>query len=118
MNKIILNDRNGSWIIDMKEIIYCEAQDCYSLFYLANGKKRVVSKTLKEFEDDLCRGTFVRVHRKYIVNMDHIRHIGKKLERCIVLSNNERLEVAVRRKKFFLRLFGRHLRKSEKRTLT
>lgn len=109
MKKILLNDRNGGTVIYMHDIIYCEAQNCYSVFYLMDGNKIMVCKTLKEFEKSLCEKSFIRVHRKYIVNMDYVKSYVRKQNSKVRMTNNTVLEIAVRRKKEFFCRFSRHI---------
>lgn len=45
------------------------------LFYLTDGSLREIPGTLTQYEPQLLgHGGFVKVHRSYLVNMDHIRH--------------------------------------------
>ena len=46
--------------------------------YTLNGLKPILSlMSLKQLEEDLPSGKFVRVHRSYIINIDKISSINK-----------------------------------------
>jgi two-component system LytT family response regulator len=109
MKKMLLNDHSGTHVVDLKDIVYCEAQDCYSVFHLNNGERKLVCKTLKEFEKGLDRTMFLRVHRKYIINMDHIKdRSGNK----VLMTNNITIEISVRKKKEFIQRFSQYIKGS------
>jgi two-component system LytT family response regulator len=59
------------------DIVKGEASDNYTTFYLTNGRKYVVSKTLKFFEDMLIDFDFSRVHKSFLVNVQHITKYKK-----------------------------------------
>lgn len=89
---------------DSRTIIYIEAERVYSIFYLVNGEKVYVRKSLNYLEGILeCAGIF-RIHRSYMINAQWIKGIekekvyvewyvdGKKVEKKI-------LPIAQRRRK-------------------
>jgi two-component system LytT family response regulator len=105
MEKIILTDRQGSVVTPLSEIIYCEAVNCYSAFYLLNGKKKLVSKTLKTFERFLCNKGFARVHRKYIINLSHVKQFNSRRPGSILMVNNSTIMLSHRRSSMFRKQF-------------
>ncbi|MFW5687644.1 MAG: LytR/AlgR family response regulator transcription factor [Bacteroidota bacterium] len=64
MVKIVVND-----------IFYIEAERNYCRIYCKN-KEYLVVMTLKEMNDKLPRGKFLRIHRSYIVNVEHIDEVS------------------------------------------
>ena len=61
------------------DIEYLEAEGAYTSVYLSSGKKKVVSKNLKYFEELLSSfEIFVKVHRSYIVNNQFIEIFHKE----------------------------------------
>lgn len=55
------------------EIIRIEAEGNYSKIFLTHGKCRMVTKTLKDFEDSLPEQSFFRVHKSHIVNLKYVK---------------------------------------------
>lgn len=67
--------RNGTniTIIPIEKIAYIEAQDDY-VCIISHGKKYLKQYTMKYLEQALPE-EFLRIHRSYIVNLDHINRI-------------------------------------------
>ncbi|PIB28501.1 LytR/AlgR family response regulator transcription factor [Maribacter sp. 4G9] len=61
-------------LIPIQEIVYFEAYDNYSFVYDLNGKKRLCDYSLLFLERRLEK-KFSRIHRKYLVNENHIKQI-------------------------------------------
>ncbi len=86
---------------DFQDISYLEGHSNYTLFYFNNGSKLLVSKTMKEYED-LLNENFVRIHKKFVINMSHLIHFDSKAEMFVLLKNGKKLNISRRRKKEFL----------------
>jgi two-component system LytT family response regulator len=71
-SRISLPTSEGVHLVNKANIIRIEAMSNYSAFILTDGKKIVVSKTLKEYEQILENDVFMRVNRSVIVNLDHV----------------------------------------------
>ena len=100
--KIALPVLNGLEFIDTSAIIKVEAENVYSIFYLSNNSKMVVSRTLKEVEKMLGHWNFMRVHKSFIINLDYITHYIKGEGGTVVLSDGSEVEVSRRSKNEFL----------------
>ena len=61
-------------LIPTQEIVYFEAYDNYSFVYDVNGQKRLCDYSLLFLEKRL-ENIFSRIHRKYLVNENHIKQI-------------------------------------------
>lgn len=61
-------------LIPIQEIVYFEAYDNYSFVYDVNGQKRICDYSLLFLEKRL-ENIFSRIHRKYLVNENHIKQI-------------------------------------------
>lgn len=75
--KLVLPQMDGFEVVKVHDIIKGEASDNYTTFYMTDGKKYVVSKTLKFFEDLLSDLDFFRVHKSYLINIQHITRYKK-----------------------------------------
>lgn len=100
--KISLPTLEGFLFIDYNDILYCEASGSYSNFYLADGRKIMVSMHLKECSMILPEVVFYRIHNSYIINVNHIVKYIKGRAGQVVLTGNIVVEVAVARKEQFL----------------
>ncbi|ODN30829.1 LytR/AlgR family response regulator transcription factor [Fervidobacterium thailandense] len=83
--------------LDPSDILYIEAFEHGAR--IATKSAEYISKTpLKELEEQLSSeglGQFVRVHRSYLVNMDHVRKISRNYfgTVALVLSNDKTIPV-------------------------
>lgn len=102
-NKISLPMQNGDFIIvDIDDILYCEADGSYTNFYTTDNKVYTTSNNLKKVESVLMQATFFRIHRSTLLNLKHVvqfNHTGE-----LVLSNKKKLLVSSRNKTNFLRI--------------
>jgi two-component system LytT family response regulator len=101
--KISIPNMNGYTVVDTKEILYCEADSCYTVFRFVNGDQLLSSRTLAEYETILNPQLFVRIHRSYIINMACIKEI-KKIG-SVVMLNGKELEISRRKKEEVLLIF-------------
>ncbi|MEM9920084.1 MAG: LytTR family DNA-binding domain-containing protein [Bacteroidota bacterium] len=101
--KIALPSLKGYSFVAVKDIIYCEAEGTYSKVYLTRQKQLLVSRNLKEIESLLAEHTFFRIHRSYLVNMDHLLEYARGEGGQVQLSNGAILPVSQRRKELFVR---------------
>ncbi len=83
------------------EIIYCESDGNYTNIYLDNGKKLLISQTLKKVEEKLPEDTFYRIHNSFIINLNQVREYLKN-DGYVVLMNEKKIPVSRNRKGFFL----------------
>lgn len=103
--KIILTDNKGQHVIILNEILYCIAEGSYTDIHLADSKVFTSTKNLKEFEDELPKELFCRIHHGHIVNITHIKEVRKGRGGSVIMSDKCELEIAVRRKDEFLKLY-------------
>ena len=103
--KITIPQQDGFEIINTADILYCKADDNYTEIYLNNNKKKLVSKTLKYFEDALNDGNFARIHKSYLVNVNEVVKYQKGKGGSVVLSNGKQLMVSASKKANLLAFF-------------
>jgi two-component system LytT family response regulator len=101
-NKITLPTGNAYEIVNVKDIIRCEAEGSYTNFFLVNGKKLMVSASLKHYEDLLPEKDFIRVHHHHLINMHHVIRFLKVDGGYAVMSDNTQVEISRRKKDSFL----------------
>lgn len=105
IGKITIPLANGFEVIETADIIYCQADDNYTHIYLKQGK-RLVSKTLKYFEDALKDSGFARIHKSYVVNVNAITEYKKGKGGSVTLSTGKELMVSPSKKKELLSFFA------------
>lgn len=95
---IALPTMEGLEFITIDNIIYCEADNNYTIFHLLNGDKTVISKTLKDIEAMLNHQHFQRVHQSFLVNLTHIKKYVKRNGGHLVMSTGDTIAVSRSRK--------------------
>jgi two-component system, LytTR family, response regulator len=105
-DKIALPYQNGVTFTEIKSVLYCEADNNYTRFYIAGGQQYIVSKTLGDIQEVLEERNFLRVHRQYLVNLDHIKKYVRGEGNYLVMSNDENIPVARNKKEKLIERFG------------
>ncbi|WP_248724226.1 LytTR family DNA-binding domain-containing protein [Seonamhaeicola sp. ML3] len=103
--KITIPQLDGFEILNTSDILYCKADDNYTEIYLDNNKKKVVSKTLKYFEEALKGHSFARVHKSYLVNVNEVVKYVKGKGGSVILSNGKEVMVSSSKKSDLLSYF-------------
>jgi len=96
--KIILRDSESMQIIEIKDIIYCEAEGSYTSFYLTKGRSMLTSMNLKEYERILEPYGFVRNHHSYMINLNQVKALQKTDGGTVILSGEINLPISTRKK--------------------
>lgn len=71
--KIALPQLGGISFIDVDDMVSLQADSNYTIIHLLNMQKKVISKTLKDFEDLLDASQFARIHKSYIINLKFVK---------------------------------------------
>ncbi|MCY7358955.1 MAG: LytTR family transcriptional regulator DNA-binding domain-containing protein [Rudanella sp.] len=79
--------------IPVEQILYLRGNLNYTLIYLTNGKRILSAYTLKLFDAYFADQPFVRIHRAYLVNPQHVVSYRSR----ICLSNGTQILPARRR---------------------
>ncbi|MBD3638236.1 MAG: response regulator transcription factor [Crocinitomicaceae bacterium] len=100
--KIALSTDDGIQIIQIDDILWCEADKTYTIVHFVKGNQIKVSKLLKDVEALLPSSDFYRIHKSHIVNLDCITKYTNEDGPMVHLSDGTKLEVAVRRRQLLL----------------
>lgn len=103
--KIVLKTSEAIHVVDVNDIVRCEADNNYTLFYISDGEKIMVSKGLKEYDDLLSEYGFFRVHQSHLINLNCMAKFDKKDGGYVVLNDHSRVPVSQRRKQKLLDYF-------------
>ena len=103
--KIALPTKNGFSFVKLDDIMYCQANRSYTFFYLVEGKKIIISKPLKWFEQSLDNLNFFRVNRSYLINLDYIQSYSRANGGEVTLESGVNLIISEnKRDDFFQKL--------------
>jgi two-component system, LytTR family, response regulator len=75
---IFLSTGSRACFLKIKDIFYLQADSCYSKIYLSEQTCKSSTHTLKKWEELLPGNEFIRIHRSFIINVNHIGEIKKR----------------------------------------
>lgn len=103
--KIVLKTMERIYSVDLDDIIRFESDGGYTKVYLLDGKRIMVSKTMKEFDDLLLDVGFLRVHHSHLINMNHL-FCFEKTEGHVVMKDDSIVPVSNRKKDHLMELLN------------
>ena len=106
LQKIALPYKEGYEFVEVRHIIYCQAEGAYTKVFLDNKKYFVVSKTLGDIEELLPADMFQRIHHSTVVNHLFITHFMKSDGGYVKLQTGEQLPVSKSRKEAVMERLG------------
>lgn len=102
--KMVLKTQNSIHLVNVQNIIRCQSDNAYVTFYLNNGKKIVITASMKDYTENLSKYGFFRPHQSHLINQKFISRFDKKSGGCIVLSDNSEIPVSQRKKQEVLEI--------------
>jgi two-component system LytT family response regulator len=100
--KLCIPDMKGFRVIHLADVIYCESDNSYTVFHLAGGQTLTTSKSIIDYELLLEQSNFCRIHKSFLVNLQHVREYIRGEGGSVVLSNGKTVEVSRRKKEAFM----------------
>lgn len=105
-DRLALPYQNGVSFVNMKDIVFCESDDNYTKFLLSDGQQYLVTKSLREIQELLEERDFLRVHRQYLINLNHIKKFVKGEGSYVVMTNQHTIPVSRAQKDRLMERFG------------
>lgn len=102
--KLVLKTQESVHVVDLNEIIRCEADKNYTFFYLNSGKKILVSRTLKDFELLLANHGFFRVQQSHLINLEYIDRYDKSEGGSVIMKDGAAVPLSTAKKEQFFQL--------------
>jgi two-component system LytT family response regulator len=95
LSRVLIRDRADVHVIPVEKIDYIEAQDDYVSVRVA-GKNLLKEQTLAELESLLDPGRFVRIHRRYLLNLTRLSRIEQSAteSRSAILTDGTELPIS------------------------
>jgi two-component system LytT family response regulator len=100
--KLCIPSLNGFRVVEMKDILYCEASGSYTNFILSENNIICSAKPIYEYDELLSDAGFVRIHKSYLVNLLHVKEYIRGEGGSVILSGNKEVVVSRRKKEYFL----------------
>jgi len=74
---LFIKDANYFHKIKFADILYLESEHVYVTVHTAQ-KKVLVRTSMQQYLDNFDKKTFVRIHRKFVVNIQHVETINSE----------------------------------------
>lgn len=95
IDRLLIRDRSHVHVIPVDQIDYIEAQDDY-VSIRAAGRSYLKEQTLGELEEQLAAKGFLRIHRRFILNVSRLAKIelSEKDSRIAILNDKTELPIS------------------------
>ncbi len=103
--KISIPTLNGFEVIEINQILYCQADDNYTHVFLKSGSAKLVSKTLRFLEEKLEGNGFLRAHKTYLINLNAIKSYHKGKGGYVEMENGKAIPITTAKKAELLGFF-------------
>ena len=80
-------------MVDPMDVLYLRADGSYTHVVMKGNQKMLLAKSLVEFMKLEEKGYFLRIHRSFIINLNHINKVLKQDRGTLVMS--EGMEVSI-----------------------
>ena len=105
-DKIAVPYQQGVIFLPISEVIYCESDSNYTKVIATQNRSFLLTRTLREVQEVLEERNFLRVHRQYVINLDHIKLFMKGEGAYLVMTNDVSIPVARNQKEKLIQRFG------------
>ncbi|MEL6731705.1 MAG: LytTR family DNA-binding domain-containing protein, partial [Bacteroidota bacterium] len=103
LKRIVLPTSNGFTVVNPEDIIRCESDRNYTFIFLMDGRKILVSRTIKEYDEMLSDHNFFRIHQSHLINLSYLKNYTRGRGGYVELNDGTILDVSARRKSEFLK---------------
>lgn len=102
--KIAIPTHEGLSMIWINEIVRCEADNSYTSIFCTNGKRFVVSRSIKDYEELFSDFKFLRVHQSHLINLEYVCNVLKEDGGTLIMEDQSKIPIARRRKEKLMNL--------------
>lgn len=100
--KLAIPTSEGMEYLNTHTIVRVEADRSYSWFFLADGRKILVSRNLKEYHELLANRNFFRPHNSHLINLEYVKKYIRQDGGSIQLTDGSEVPVARGKKDLFM----------------
>jgi two-component system LytT family response regulator len=110
LQKLALPSAAGFELVELTQLVRLEAASNYTRFYLTDGRKITVSKTLKEYEEVLDDEGFARIHQSHIINLKHLTQFNRGKTATVTMQDGMQLDISASRRDQFMGVFRNYFK--------
>jgi two-component system LytT family response regulator len=96
-DKLVLPASHGFNVLVFDDIIRLEADGCYTKVVTKDGKNKIISRTLKDFEDTLPKEKFFRIHKSHLINLKYIKDYSNLSGNFVTMTDGSKVEISRRK---------------------
>lgn len=100
--KLTIPTSEGMEYLNTNEIIRLEADRNYCWFYLLDGKKHLVCRNLKEYQDLLSDNNFFRPHNSHLINLEKVKKFVRQEGGYIEMIDGSQIPISRTKRDLFL----------------
>lgn len=101
-DKLVIPSTHGFKVVVFDDIMHLEADGCYTTIFVKDGKKIVVSRTLKDFEDILSKVNFFRIHKSHLINLKYVKDYSNLSGNLVTMADGNKVEISRRKAPLFI----------------
>jgi two-component system LytT family response regulator len=103
--KVVLPTMEGFDVVEVQDIVRCQGNDNFTDFYLKDGTKKMICRTLKFYDEILKDFGFMRVHRSHMVNLNYITSYKRGKGGTLTMIDGSEVDVSPGKKQELLTLY-------------
>lgn len=92
--KIVLPLLDGFEMVEVKDIVWCGANDNFTAFHFLSGKTMLICRTLKFYQELLSDYDFIRIHKSHMINKNHIVKYNKGKGGSLTMADGSHLDIS------------------------
>lgn len=96
-DKLVIPASHGFEVLLFDEIIRFEADGSYTKIIIREGKNKMASRTLKDFENILPKAKFFRIHKSHLINLKYIKEYSNLSGSIITMTDGSKVEISRRK---------------------
>ncbi|MCI4668572.1 MAG: LytTR family DNA-binding domain-containing protein [Bacteroidia bacterium] len=105
-HKVVLPVMEGFEVVKMKDITRCQANGNFTDIFMTSGKKKMICRPLKHFEEILGESGFMRVHRAHVINLEYVVGYIKGKAGQVRMEDGTEIQVSSSYKKLLMDHFA------------
>lgn len=108
--KLCIPSMKGFEVLEIQDILYIEADSNYSNLHLVDKRIICASKPMHEYATVLEDCNFLRIHKSFVINLDHVKNYIRGEGGTVVLTNGKEVEVSRRKKDVLMQRMKEYFR--------
>lgn len=101
-DKLVIPASHGFEVLKFDDIIRFEADGSYTKIIIREGINRMISRTLKGFEDVLPKEKFFRIHKSHLINLKYVKEYSNLSGFFVTMTDGSKVELSRRRATEFI----------------